>query len=225
MISASDLASPEYERVPDEAKPTAFGLWLHLDPLGRGPMDPEWIAARLYPTKDRSLAKDLVFEHLVLLLDAGFMSTYQAEGSEWICLSRPLKVDMRGVKIFTPDPPGAFPWTLMAGERGGASGRESARERARAEVRAEGAARADAWAAAERDRVRVPRRPERPLVLDAPPPFCPEHMPYGSGGPPCGPCRDARIVRHDWMETKVYEQRLTDHYEREESDDWDLSPI
>lgn len=27
-----------------------------------------------------------------------------------------------------------------------------------------------------------------------PPMFCPDHMPSGSGGVPCGPCRDARMV-------------------------------
>lgn len=214
MIDASDLASPEYERVPDEAKPTAVGLWLHLDPLGRGPMDPEWIAERIYPRRDRTVAADMVLEHLVMLIDAGFLATYEADGFEWLQLSRPLKVDKRGVTITTPDPPGQFPWTSMAG------GREGARERARAEVRAEREASAAGWDAVQRDRRREVRRPDKPLTLSAPPAFCHEHMPAGSGGTPCGPCRDTRIVREDWLRSAIYEQNLTTFYEQGEADDW-----
>lgn len=35
---------------------------------------------------------------------------------------------------------------------------------------------------------------EAPGDPTLPPMFCPDHMPAGSGGVPCGPCRDARMV-------------------------------
>lgn len=37
---------------------------------------------------------------------------------------------------------------------------------------------------------------------------------------PCGPCRDTRIVREDWLRSAIYEQKLTTFYEQGEADDW-----
>jgi hypothetical protein len=217
MISAADL--DHLEPVPDVAKPTAMWLWLHLDPLGRGPMDPEGIASAMYPRRAPSSTADLVLEHLVMLMDAGFLTTYRAEGLEWLLLLHPLKVDLRGVRIATPEPPDGSPWTSMAVGRGSARESGWARERARARVRAEDAARADAWDALHRDREEPPEEPERPLLLDAPPMFCPDHMPHGAGKRKCGPCRDARLLRDEWLTRKVYEERLSQHFETAEDDD------
>lgn len=196
MISPADLESPEYRDVPDEAKPLAVWLWLNLDPLGRGLMDPDGIAERT------GSDPDTVLTHLVMLMEAGFATTYDAEGEEWVLLLRPLKADLRRTRIYTPPPPDR-PWTSMA--VGGA------RERARERVRAEGAARAAAWDAVRA--VPEPEEPERPLLLDAPPMFCDEHMPHGAGRQKCGPCRDARILRETWIADKVYEAKLTAYFE------------
>ncbi|MGN7861477.1 hypothetical protein ACTJI8_12925 [Microbacterium sp. 22303] len=208
-ISAADLET--LAGVPDEAKATAFWLWLHMDPLGRGVADPRVIARRMNTGEPLDLVADRVEEHLLMLMDAGWLTTFDHLGDEWILLLYPLKVDMRDVRITSPEPP---PGTLPAGYPvavGGAGAR--ARERAREQVRAEGAARADAWDAVQRDRERAPERPERPAVLDAPPMFCDEHMPGGAGKTKCGPCRDARNKRDAWLAEKVYEQKLTTFYE------------
>ncbi|WP_219844618.1 hypothetical protein, partial [Microbacterium sp. MYb72] len=103
----------------------------------------------------------------------------------------------------------------------------SARERARAGVRAEDAARADAWDAVQRDRAPVAERPERPATLDAPPMFCDEHMPRGAGKGKCGPCRDARLYRDEWMQRRVYEDRLATFYELSDEPEevWDDEPF
>ncbi len=207
MISAADLA--HLDEVPHEAKPLALWLWLNLDPLGRGPMDPAWIARETFSTTDD------VLEHLVALMDADFLTTYVAGGVEWLLLLHPLRVDMRGVRISTPEPPARDrPWTSVAVGRGSAGGRERARERARAQLRAEDAARADAWDAVAQDREEEPVLPERPLILDAPPMFCDDHMPHGAGKTKCGPCRDARLKRDEWLTRRVYEEKLTVHFER-----------
>ncbi|MDF2991873.1 MAG: MPMin1 gp21 [Microbacterium sp.] len=218
MISASDLQTPEYLRVPDAAKPTALGLWLHTDPMGRRAMDPESIAFDVYPTKNLAEATETVFEHLVMLIDAGFLTTYKADGQEWIRLLRPLKVDMRGVRILTPEPPAQdSPWTSVAMGRGNASVRAEAR------VRAEDAARADAWAAVRGERGLPPTPPSRPLLLDAPPIGCDEH-PQGQG-PACGPCRTARMQRDEWLARRIYQEKVTryvqemDAYEQAAGDD------
>lgn len=206
MISAADLET--LAGVPDGVKPTAMWLWLNLDPLGRGLLHPGVISRRMYPTL--RLTPDEVEDHLLELMDAGFLTTYRAEGDEWILLLHPLKVDLRGTPISTPEPP----WRALHGVSvavGGAGAR--ARERAREQVRAEGAARADAWDAVQRDRERPAERPERPVLLDAPPMFCDEHMPGGAGKTKCGPCRDARNKRDAWLAEKVYEQKLTTFYE------------
>lgn len=216
MISPADLETLAH--VPDVAKPSAMWLWLNLDPLGRGRLDPQQISASMYPTLD--LTADEVFEHLVLLTESGFLTTFLApdpasrETVEWILLLHPLKVDLRGTQIRTPEPPQALHGRSMAmGGGGRARARGSARERARAGVHAEDAARADAWDAVQCDREPAVERPERPAVLDAPPMFCEEHMPRGAGTKKCGPCRDSRLLRDEWLQRRVYEDRLTEFYE------------
>lgn len=229
MISPADLETLAH--VPDAAKPSAMWLWLNLDPLGRGLMNPARISALMYPTLD--LTADEVFEHLVVLTESGFLTTYLApdpesrETVEWILLLHPLKVDMRGTKISTPEPPKSLHGHSMAmGGGGRARARGSARERARAGVRAEDAARAAAWDAVQEDRA-TPERPERPAVLDAPPMFCDEHMPRGAGTKKCGPCRDRRLLRDEWMQRRVYEDRLTEFYELNDEPEevWDDEPF
>lgn len=223
MISPADLET--LAGVPDVAKPTAMWLWLNLDPLGRGRMNPNWLSGAMYPTLD--MGPDVVFEHLVMLTESGFLTTYIApdpatgESIEWLLLLHPLKVDLRDTRISTPEPP---PYLSHGGPMavgGRARAREGARERARAELRAEGAARADAWDAVQRDREPVAERPERPFALDAPPMFCDEHMPHGAGKKKCGPCRDRRLLRDEWMISRVYEQRLTEFFEQDEQVDQD----
>lgn len=197
MISPADLEA--LVPVPDVAKPTAMWLWLNLDPLGRGRADPNVIAGWM-----PHLSPETVEEHLIMLLEAGFLTTYMVDGVEWLLLLHPLKVDLRGTRITTPDPPGSLHGLSMAVGGGG-------RERARERVRAEGAARAAAWdAVREEER---PVEPERPMMLDAPPMFCDDHMPNGAGRKKCGPCRDRRLLRDEWVTSKVYEERLTDFYE------------
>lgn len=214
MISVADLASPEYLAAPDETKPTALGLWLWLDPMGRGRLDPEWIAMRVYPLRPLAEAAETVLEHLLMLMECGFLTTYMADGEEWILLLRPLKTDLRRTKISTPEPPTNRPWTVSM-----AVGGERARERARERVRAEDAARADAWDAVRADRERPADAPERPLVLDAPPMFCDDHMPHGAGRKKCGPCRDSRLIRDEWLQKRVYEEKLAAHFEETGDDD------
>ncbi|EQM83395.1 hypothetical protein L687_12305 [Microbacterium maritypicum MF109] len=222
MISPADFDTLAH--VPDVAKPSAMWLWLNLDPLGRGLLNPAMISALMYPTLD--LTPDEVFEHLVVLTESGFLTTYLApdpesrETVEWILLLHPLKVDLRGTKISTPEPPPALHGPSMAmGGGGRARARGSARERARAGVWAEDAARAAAWDAVQEDREPAPERPERPAVLDAPPMFCDEHMPRGAGTKKCGPCRDRRLLRDEWMQRRVYEDRLTEFYEHDQHDE------
>lgn len=60
-ISAEDVQFPGYLRAPIAAKPTALGLWLHTDGLGRREVVPELIAAAIYPGE---AATELVIEHL-----------------------------------------------------------------------------------------------------------------------------------------------------------------
>ena len=202
-ISAADLVSREFMRVPHEVKPTALGLWVHTDPWGRREMVPELIAADVYPGE---AATDRVVEHLLILDEVGFLELYTAEGAEWLQLARPLKADPRGAPDECPLPPGrGSSGTFVAGG--------SARERAREQVREEARVRDARWA-------REPARaemPERPLLLNAPPIGCSLH-PRGHDDA-CGPCRDARHRRDLWITERVYERQLTDFYERSGGDE------
>lgn len=213
MISAADERLPAYVALPDEVKPTALWMWLNFDPWGRAPMDLAWIGSSRWPGHPLSWAADRAETHLLSMLESGFIATYEAEGAEWIALLHPLKCDTRRTDQVVPEPPSDRPWTSTA--MGGAG----ARERAREQVRAEGAARASAWDAVAADRERLPEKPDRPYTLDAPPAFCPDHMPAGAGKEKCGPCRDARIVRDQWLTERIYEEKLTHHFERTPDDE------
>ena len=199
MISARDLEFRGYLRAPMEARPTALGLWLHTDVDGRRALVPELIAGDLYPGQ---AATELIVEHLLMLDESGFLTIYQAEGSDWIELARPLKADRRGASSECPPPPvRERPRTSMA--VGGAG------ERARERVRAEEGERASAWAEWAGEQERAARPPARPLLLDAPPIGCPDH-PHGRFAD-CGPCGTARR-RHDrWVAQQRYEEQLTTH--------------
>lgn len=194
MISARDLEFPGYLRAPMEARPTAIGLWLHTDVDGRRALVPELIAGDLYPGR---AATDLIVEHLLMLDESGFLVIYEAEGSEWIALARPLKADRRGASSECPPPP--------VRERSRSS---MAVGGARERVRAEAGERASAWAEWEQEQERTARKPARPLLLDAPPIGCPDH-PNGRYED-CGPCGTARR-RHDrWVAQERYTQQLAD---------------
>lgn len=212
MISAADERLPAYVALPDEVKPTALWMWLNFDPWGRAPMDLSWIGSERWPRLPESEAAARAETHVLWMLETEFLETYPAQGREWLALQHPLKCDTRKTDRHVPEPPSDLPWTSMA--MGGAG----ARERAREQVRAEGAARASAWDAVAADRERLPEKPDRPYTLDAPPAFCPDHMPAGAGKEKCGPCRDARIVRDQWLTERIYEEKLTHHFERTPDD-------
>lgn len=196
--------------MPDEAKLTAMGLWVHTDVFGRRRLIPELIAADLYPGRAMT---DTVTDHLLILDEVGFLSIYRVEGIECIQLTRPLKADRRGATTDCPEPPHGVPWKSVA--VGGAGVGGSARERARAQAQEQTRARANEWSTweSEQERGRTPEPPRRPLLADAPPIGCPEH-PHGTFQN-CGPCGTGRR-RHDrWVADARYEDALTGHYANE----------
>ncbi|WP_197066032.1 hypothetical protein [Microbacterium sp. MEJ108Y] len=213
-ISAEDMRWPGYLRAPHDAKPTAVGLWTTAtDPLGRCELVPELIAAAIYPGQ---AATDLVVDHLLMLADSGFLTIYQEQGSEWIALRRPLRVDARLASSNAPEPPREHSRAFAA--VGGAG------ERARARVRAEGAERAGEWASWEREQETRQSPPRRPLLLDAPPIGCPDH-PSGRRED-CGPCGTYRR-RHDrWLAQERYTQQVTEWEQSQQTEEvWDDEPF
>lgn len=204
MISASDLRFRGFVEAPHEAKLTAMTLWLTTDVNGRREALPSLIAADAYPGE---AATDRVETHLLMLDESGFLSLYQAEGSTWLQLERPLKSDRRGAVADCPPPPHDRPWKSMA--VGGAG------ERARERTTRESAERAREWAEweAEQERGGPPRRP---VLLDAPPIGCPEH-PNGRFKD-CGPCGTARR-RHDKWVAQVRYGEAVEEFERGQWDE------
>ncbi|PRB09314.1 hypothetical protein CQ047_11210 [Microbacterium sp. MYb72] len=190
---------PGYLRAPHESKPTAIGLWTTAtDPLGRCELVPELIAAAIYPGQ---AATDLVIDHLLMLADSGFLTIYEEQGSEWIALRRPLRVDARLASSDAPEPPREPSRTFAA--VGGAGAR--ARER----VQVESAERESEWARWRAEQERGPRRPKRPLLLDAPPIGCPDH-PHGRFED-CGPCGTARRQHDKFIAQERYTQQMTEY--------------
>lgn len=197
-IATDDLRFPGYMRAPHEAKPTAQGLWLHTDLTGRRELVPELIAADIYPGQ---AAVPMVIDHLLMLEESGFLTIYQARGSEWISLRRTLKADTRTAPPSDcPPPPGHDSSRHVVALEG-----ESARERAEARVRAEQVERDGEWAA-WRERAERAAPPRRPLLLDAPPIGCVDH-PNGRREN-CGPCGTARRQHDRWLAQQRYTDQL-----------------
>lgn len=213
-ISAEDLQFPGYLRAPIAAKPTALGLWLHTDGLGRREVVPELIAAAIYPGE---AATELVIEHLLLLDESGFLDFYTAEDSEWLQLRRPLRIDSRLAWSNCPEPPVRERSRSFAAVGG-------ARERAGTRVRAEQAERAGQWETWASEQESRPAPPKRPLLLDAPPIGCPDH-PHGRFEN-CGPCGTAR-KRHDrWVQEARYGEQLTEYEQTQDGEEgWGGDPF
>ena len=213
-ISAEDLQFPGYLRAPMVAKPTAIGLWLHTDGLGRREVVPELLAAAIYPGE---AATELVLEHLLMLDESGFLDFYQHDGTEYLVLRRPLRVDARLAWSNCPDPPHREPSRTFAAVGG-------ARARAGERVRAEQAERASEWAQWADEHESKPRPPRRPLLLDAPPIGCPDH-PFGRFKD-CGPCGTARR-RHDrWVQEARYGEQMIEYEQTQQQDEeWSKEPF
>lgn len=213
-ISAEDLQFAGYLRAPMTAKPTAIGLWLHTDGLGRREVVPELLAAAIYPGE---AATELVLEHLLMLDESGFLDFYTEQGTEYLALRRPLKLDARLAWSNCPDPPVRESSRTFAAVGG-------ARERADERVRAEQAERTSEWARWAGEHESKTQPPRRPLLLDAPPIGCPDH-PFGRFKD-CGPCGTARR-RHDrWVQQARYGEQMTEYEQTQETEEgWGGDPF
>lgn len=191
---------------------TARALWLMADHDGRLRIDVDRLAAKLFPFDEPSVARDQVETHVLMLEDAGHLTTYATGEGEWLQLHRPVSEP-------DPAPPGPAPTPGIPGpdstpsgrEREGVRARESDRmsaceSRARERVQAERDAATRAWAARREQRGPRAARPRRPASLDAPPMGCSEH-PHGAPFP-CGPCGSARREYDAFLDASRYETQL-----------------
>lgn len=174
-------------------------------------LHPVWIARQLFPTEDPHLAADRVELHVLQLEDAGIVCTWAQGGLEWLSMCpwspRPPAADTvpPPPPSFAPAPSVPTPAFSSAGERERTS--EEARARARAQAKAEEQARQDRWARWEDDYItQVPKRPKRPLTMDAPPIGCPDH-PHGSLTS-CGPCGTQAKRYREWLDREQYTEKL-----------------
>ncbi len=186
--------APIVTKASPPARVTARALWLMTDAQNCRRIDLDELAAKIYPTDERAVARDAITLHILELEDAGVLSTYIADGGEWARFNGPF-VDSE-TRADT-----GFDSTRLGGEG------ERARERARERVRAERARAERAWGAV-RDR-EAAARPARPASIDAPPLGCPAH-PHGSLFP-CGPCGTARRTYDAFMDAQRYESKLADY--------------
>lgn len=193
-ITPTDLTFRGYQTAPDEAKPTARGLWLTADPSGVARLDPARLAAALYPADDPASARDLIELHVLMLEESGFLWTWAEAGAEWLVLRHPLAPATRG--------------TTRDDSTASKRARERAHEQARAQAREERERSEQAWEASRMAGRGAPERPSRPAVLDAPPMGCPDH-PNG-WYLPCGPCGTAAEFRRKYLAERKYEDQLAE---------------
>lgn len=191
----SDWTTTSLMKVSLAARTTALLLTLAADDHGRAELRTDLLLATLYPKRSDPITEDDLESHLLELDQAGFLTIYETDGQSMIALAEPPRVDRPTASEYPPPPVKPSPHV--------------AREDSRKFV-AVGGAGAE-WAAWEDEQERE-GRPERPLVMDAPPIGCPDH-PDGRFKN-CGPCGTARR-RHDrWLATRSYEVKLA-HYEAE----------
>jgi hypothetical protein len=196
-------------RVPSYmARITGMCLWGMVDDEGRAELRPDLIAGTAFPG-DPAITAAEIETWLLMLDEAGFLTIYTTDGASWVQLTRPL-ITQRPTASEHPPPP-------VPESSGGFMAMGGAGEWAREQVRAEGAERSGRWAEWEAEQERVAHRPERPLLLDAPPIGCPEH-PHNRFAMDCGACGTARR-RHDlWMTEQRY-ARQVDQYARGQDDE------
>ncbi|MDQ1206189.1 hypothetical protein [Microbacterium sp. SORGH_AS_0862] len=201
---AAPSTLPTVLGLPVEAAPTAVGLRLLAGEKNLLQLNPTALAAQLYPTEPIRSATERVILHVVMLEEAGHLSTWIADGQEWLSMTPPSNLPRSALRA------SHAPSFSPAGEREGegARARARARERAQAQVDAEERERAVRWAAWNRDQTyAAPRRPDRPALLDAPPIGCPDH-PNGHYEP-CGPCGTAAARRREYLARHTYLEQLS----------------
>lgn len=207
----ADRAFPGYANAGADVQLVAEGLWRATDEHGRRELVVPELAAELLSAgwlwaTGWADAIDRVEMAVLALEESGFLSTYIAEGSQWLSLHRPLRALASPNRGFSPPArsrviPGDDS-TTMGGARARAWERAGARVGARVSVSER------EW---EREREReqqVPSRPEPPPSLGAPPLGCPDH-PRGLFLD-CGPCGTARRQWDLWMDRHRYENKLAD---------------
>ena len=209
-----DRAFPGYRSAPTEVQLTAEGLWRLTDAHGRRPLVPVDLTVELHsagwlwapPTFEEAVER--VVLHVLTLEDCGFLSTYVAEGAEWISLHRPLPA-LAAPSAPAPGPQPASGTPGFAGFDSTALERERENARARARERASAIENANAahWATLRTVTPRTP--PEIPLEMLAPPIGCPDH-PHGNVTSECGPCGTAREFRREFFAKARYERQLAD---------------
>lgn len=197
--------------LPVDVAATALGLQMLVGTSNLLQLHPLWIARQLFPTDDSQEAADRVVLHILQLEDAGMVSTWAQDGLEWLSMRRqspasptPLS-EAPTAPSFTREPAPQPPPFSSTGER--ERTREEARARARARANAEEQARQDRWARWEDEYInQAPKRPKRPLTMDAPPIGCPDH-PHGSLES-CGPCGTQAKRWREWMDREQYTEKL-----------------
>ncbi|WP_025158883.1 hypothetical protein [Leifsonia aquatica] len=185
--------------LPDGPRLTELGMRAMIaDDHGRGRVNLRTMLATLYP-RTYAVTEETLTDHLLLLDEAGAIDLYvDGNGSSMFQFVDWPYVDRPGKELLPPPP-------LANGSR---VTRESfaAEERERAgewESASEGERESEGESAPHSRTTRESLENETSI----PNPFCPTHMPAGSGGVPCIDCQDARlahqmVLRHRREETR-----------------------
>ena len=195
--------------MPAPAAQTLLGLRVLIGELARIPLDAEWIAKQLLEGMPLAWAVDRIERDVLVLEDAGHVTTWAQDGREWLALPRSGPDAPRPA----PAPPAASsaapstgPIFIGLGEKERERESTSARERARARADAENLALA-ARRELEYSKPRPRKPPRRPRILDAPPRGCRDH-PDGVVDEECGPCGTAADIRKTWLANEKYLEEL-----------------
>lgn len=185
-MTPEEFSDEDLGSLPRAIRFTALALRMWADDAGRARLNPRSVKGAIF-ANDMELTLDDLEADILHLEEVGYLQLYRAEDqhgrmqSYYAIASRFHATPEKAKVSEHPAPPvltasGRHPDGVPIEERGEGEREERSEE-------PEGAP--------------AGRHPEA-----GPPMFCHEHMPAGSGGAPCGPCRDARMVHEAWARTQ-----------------------
>jgi hypothetical protein len=196
-MTPEEFSDEDLGCLPRATRFTALALRMWADDAGRARLNARSVKGAIF-ANDMELTLEELEADILRLAEVGFLSLYTADdGRKYFAIAPRFNTAPEKAKVSDLPPP---PVRTASGQP-----QDAVPVVGRGESEAE---------SEEPEGAPTGRHPDA-----GPPMFCHEHMPSGSGGAPCGPCRDARMVHEAWARSTRSQTRQP----RFEDDEEDLT--
>lgn len=197
-MTPEEFSDEDLGCLPRATRFTALALRMWADDGGRARLNARSVKGAIF-ANDMELTLEELEADILRLAEVGFLCLYTAaDGREYFAIAPRFHAAPEKARISDLPPPPLS-------------------------VRTPSGSPTDAVPVVERGEGEREERSEEPQGAPTgrhpeagPPMFCPEHMPAGSGGVPCGPCRDARLVHEAHVAQARRAPRRTPTFEDDE---------